>query len=238
MDRGKIAGAITRQKHEYLFRSGRARCGTCSYAMSGFYRAERSTRFYRCSANKHVAQARCWRTVHASALEDAVWERVCLLLDEPEYFRLELERRRSGESQQEAVQRHDIEIIERKIQELRSRLQRWMDAYAVGTISLDELSVIKKPIDAEIKALSVLHDELDIKISATHHKQEEIEAAVAFIQRVSTEIPAYSIPEKRRVLELLQVSVIYYDMNNIHLKFLIPADDTLSPVPEHTESPL
>jgi site-specific DNA recombinase len=71
MDRGKIAGALTRQKHEYLFLSGRAKCGRCHCAMSGFYRADRATRYYRCSANKQVAsEDRCWRTVHALALED------------------------------------------------------------------------------------------------------------------------------------------------------------------------
>ena len=71
----------------------------------------------------------------------------------------------------------DVELITDKITTLERQLERWKVAYAGEAITLDEFAALKKPLDAEISALSRLHDELQGKLSVIHHRQEEINAA-------------------------------------------------------------
>ena len=237
LDHGKTYANAGR-KYEYLFLNGRVRCGRCGYALSGFYESKRQARFYRCSANKHHASMKCWRTVRADTLEEQVWDVIHNnLLGEPEFLALELERRRAGANQQSRVTSNDVELINGKIASLDCQLQRWKDAYASEAINLDEFTEIKKPLDAEISALSRLRDELAGKLSAIHHRQEEIDAAVLFIRRVSDELPTYSITERRKVVEVLDVRVIYHDAGDVQLHFMIPAESDIDPR-EIWESPL
>jgi Recombinase zinc beta ribbon domain len=179
-DHGKTYANVGR-KHEHLFLNGRARCGRYGYTLSGFYESKRGDRFYRCSANKHHASMKCWRTVRANVLEEQVWETIhSNLLDEPQFLALELERRHAGAAQQNSVTSHDAELI-------------------------------KGEIDAEISALSHLRDELDRKLSLIHHKQEQIDGAVLFVRSVKDQMPTYTIAEKRKVVEVLDVRVVYHD---------------------------
>jgi site-specific DNA recombinase len=229
LDHGEFHANVGR-KHEYLFLSGRLRCGKCGGAMSGYYETRKAARFYRCKTSTHNAGIQCWNYVKAEPFEEDLWGIIHEgLLCEPEYLSLELKRRQALVEQQSGVTSHDVDLIEGKIEGVQRRLQRWMAAYANETIDLEQFTQLKAEIDAELSALTRLRDELQGKLSSQRHRREEIEAAVEFIRRVERELPTYTIAERRQVIEVLDVRVAYTDQDHVRLYFLIPADSDLDP---------
>jgi hypothetical protein len=172
---------------------------------------------------------------HAGALLlDAVWadwieQYICNvlegnLLDEPEYLARELERRRGDMTAQQAVTTNDRLLIEDKLAALDQRLKRWQDAYEAGHISPDEFGQLKAGIDRERHALKRVKAELQGHLDHATQVQQNIAAAVAFIEWVNDELPTYNIPERRWVLEVLEGWVFYADRWTIRMKFWIPAE--------------
>lgn len=229
MDQGK-ATSPRRRVHDYLFLKGRLRCGKCQSAMSGFYYGKKKARFYRCSGPRQNVTIKCWNTVRADPFEEETWEAICAnLLSQPEYLRIELERRQEKVSTQYGTNVDDLALIEEKIDTLLVKKRRFHHAYGDGTITLDDFKQLTAEIDGEVSVLGRLKGELQAKLDQTMRKQGEIEAAVAFIKRVNDELPVYSIQDKRRVLEILEVHVVYTDAKHSRVYFAIPAEMGIDP---------
>ena len=126
------------QKHgaEYLLggllichRCGSAYCGRRKRNASGDQRYV----YYRCLGTdkyRHGGEAICANQgVNGAALEAAIWNDVCSLLEDPERLRVELERRRRPSTTDVVDARH-AEVIAR----LKRRIARLIDAYENGWI--------------------------------------------------------------------------------------------------------
>ena len=85
------------RQHEYLFVSGRLRCGLCGCAMSGEINGHGAQR-YRCGRGKRkyqdVAGVHSQRSVQASAIEPQVWQAVERVLRNPALIATEVARRK------------------------------------------------------------------------------------------------------------------------------------------------
>jgi hypothetical protein len=200
--------------------------------MSGYYDRGYGVRNYRCTSAHHQAtrEHRCWHAVRADWLEDHIWSVIeGNLLSQPEYLARELERRRSEITGKQAVQTNDVLLVGGKLATLDQRLKHWQEAYADASINLAEFRELKAGIDQERRALERVKSELQAHLDRASRVQQDIEAAVAFVQRVNDELPTYSLPEQRRVLEALGLRAFYWNRTTIRLKFWIPAEVGIDP---------
>jgi len=134
-------------------------------------------------------------------------------------------------AQQQSVTTQELELIGARLEACRKRQKRWLDAYASEVIDLEEFKRLKAEIDHEINALERVMADLQGRLGRAGQRQAEVDAAVAFIKRVQVELPMYSIAEKRRVFELLDVRCVHTDLKsrNTRLYFLIPAEQGIDP---------
>jgi site-specific DNA recombinase len=213
-----------RRKHEYMFTAGRLRCA-CSRAMSGYYDARYHRRRYLCIHKNHP---HCGRTVSAEWIEAWAWGVVELLMElDPTYLEMELKRR--AQTYPSKYRQEDLDTIVQKLREVEKKRQRWQDAYVASVINLAEFAELRAGLDREESELQTLRSEIEDELGRQTHRDQEIHAAVEFITRVRHEIPTYTLAEKTRVVEMLNLRVIYKDRENCRSTFYLPAEWGLNP---------
>jgi site-specific DNA recombinase len=123
-------------------------CRRCGYAFYGKMarglagaRRPADYGYYRCTgtdAHRFGGQATCDnRSVRSDKIEQAVWQEVQAVLDEPGRLAEEY-RRRISEAQDGHGVRQDVETLDRQITRLRRGLDRLIDGYAEGLIDRGE----------------------------------------------------------------------------------------------------
>ena len=122
-------------------------CKECGYAyygkpisVSSSKGKRRDYAYYRCTgtdAYRFGGQRVCQnRQVRTDRLEEAVWQDVCALLDEPQ--RIEREYRRRLTAPKRAVGWDGVESVQRVIQKVKRGMTRLLDAYQDGLVERDE----------------------------------------------------------------------------------------------------
>ena len=146
--------------------SGLVVCGQCGSAYCGHHHGGQNEYFYyRCiGADKYrrADQAICDnRAVNGFRLEEYVWKDLCKLLQDPRRLRTELERRRNQNGSSESSLR---ELV-RRIDHVRSRIDRLIDAYESGLLEKTEFESrivsLRSEHDRESYALSSLRGALN-----------------------------------------------------------------------------
>jgi len=125
LQRNKIQAKRNR-KYEYLFVSGRLRCGQCSRAMFGALGGLQRPQ-YRCTRKpfQDVVAPHSRRSVQVTAIEPVVWEAVERVLNDPSLIAAELERRREGTSTQQADLERERQHYKRQLAQCDKDLKRW-----------------------------------------------------------------------------------------------------------------
>lgn len=199
--------------------SGLLICGECGSAFCG--RRAGAYCSYRCvSSDKYRNRTRpiCQnRSVNAAQLENYVWSDLCKLLTSPERLKDELERRQS-ESTNPAL---ELGNLEKKISQIRGRLDRLIDAYTAGLLDRDEFEKRMVPLrdthDRELVALTSLRGKL--------HETDEVGSATAVLARLSAEVgeslATASTNLKRDLMKLL-IRRIEIHAEEIRLVYKVP----------------
>jgi site-specific DNA recombinase len=135
----------TRQYGPRYLLQGLVVCACCGYAYYGKINTPSTVRprqyaYYRCSGNdayRFGGQRLCHnKEIRTDRLEQAVWEEVCRLLEDPHRVAHEYQRRldavqvRPGEA--------DAAVLERQAAKLRQGIARLIDGYAEGYLDKTE----------------------------------------------------------------------------------------------------
>ncbi len=212
---------------EYLFLAGRLKCGRCGQALSGYLDRER--RWYRCTSQTGLVQGGCRGRTDADEVERLIWDLIeTLLMREPEAFRVELQRRYAGITEQQGHAARDLDRVKRQMVECDGRLQRLLDLYMDGHIDRVQFAEAKADIDQKRESFQNLLDTVQTRVDRAVEQQAHIESAVAFIGRVRDEIPRYTLLDKRRALEAFGVFVVYLDAAHLRVFFNLPYDPPTS----------
>jgi site-specific DNA recombinase len=143
--------AENRQRHRqrragarYLLQ-GLVVCARCGYACHGLTRRRQATgvtyAYYRCGggqAQRAAGQPRCpGAAVQATALETALWDDVCALLQHPQKIEEEYNARLQAKPGQATAR--GIEPLARVIDQVKRAIGRLLDLYSEGLIDKSEL---------------------------------------------------------------------------------------------------
>jgi len=145
-------------RHEYLLRT-LVVCGACGRRMAcvcvRFRKNAREYVYYTCPADApedRGRQPRCpARSVRRDDLDAAVWDAVVSWLQRPEMLRHEVEAWRT--SQQGVAQRtRDRVRLEKTERLLAGQIERLVDAYTAGAITVQELKARRERLEATLHA--------------------------------------------------------------------------------------
>src|SRR5262249_42892595 len=199
------------RKHEYLFVGGRLRCGQCGRAMAGVTNGS-GYRNYRCNrlVFQNIMAPHSRRSVQATDIEPTVWDAVERVLNNPALISAELERRKEGTSAQQADLDRERQHYTRQLTQCDKDLKRWEAAYLGEAIDLADFKAKKAEVDAR-------HASAERELARLNEQQrllEEVEleraSLVEYCARMWQELQSFTLEEKRRALEALNITVVWH----------------------------
>ena len=211
-------------------------CRLCGYAFYGKMargtvgdRQPADYGYYRCTgtdAHRYGGEAPCTnRSVRSDKLEQAVWQQVQAVLDDPTRIAGEHERRIAAALGADAG--GDVEALDRQIVRLRRGVDRLIDGYTEGIIDPDQF----KPRLAGLKGrLTRLQSERD-RAMAAHEAERGFQLVLGrieeFAQRVRAGLDGLDWQARRDVIRTL-VRRIEIDRDQVEVVFRVPGATTPS----------
>ena len=196
-------------KQCYLLRSLLV-CGVCDGLMIGKSRHKHPYTYYRCErGGKHrlpdVPQHTC--TVNATDAENAVWQSVAKLLQEPE----RLAQAWADLNTTDPPNQREIKRLEHRSRQLERQWQRILDAYQDGLLEKDELGQRKQALDreqAQLQSLLVRAQEVQ---QQNQNRLQTVQDFAAFSQRMLGMLENPTEEVKREVIRLLVDHIVVED---------------------------
>lgn len=223
-NRRQTAGQV---KHPYLLR-GLLFCSRCGRKMWGFCRdfGERhERRYYMCNANDRLAarnEQRCpRRMVRADAIEQVVWEDLARWLQEPEQLAAQLEAQR--DKIRTVLEAHGAEQrrLARDLRAVMHAIDRLVDAYQAGVISLDELRGRRERLEES-------KQQCQARIARSEHANEQALAERRVIDevkdlkaRLRQGLERCSWQDRREIVTLL-VERIDVEESTVRVHYIVP----------------
>jgi hypothetical protein len=215
-------------------------CQRCGYA---FYRtstrtSKRKLTDYRClgsDAYRHLPGRLCDnRPVRQDALDEVVWQQILRLLEDPTLIRAEIDRRLQALQNSAPRQRQEA-ALHRESRRLGKSIERLLEAYQEGLMSLEELRQRMPDLYRREQALQV---ELRSLADPAEDQQAYLHLANTvedFLARLRTAAPTLSVTDRQQVLRLL-VKEILVDRETLTIRHSIPVTGSGS-TSERSESP-
>ena len=196
-------------KRFYLLR-GLMVCGICDGLMIGKSRHKDLYTYYRCDrGGKHrlpgVPQHTC--TVNAADAEQAVWEAVAELLQEPE----RLDQAWAELNTIEPTDHREIKRLEHRSRQLERQWQRILDAFQDGLLEKDELAQRKQALDQEQVQLQSLLSQAQEVQQQHQNRLQTVQDFADFSQRMLQTLEDPTDEVKRDVIRLLVDHIVVED---------------------------
>jgi len=201
-------------KYDYLLR-GRIRCGKCGYIYSGKTRVHNCKngavslyRGYVCRSEVNRYSTCDAPQVSVEAVDDAVWQYVRQVLEDPSLIVAELERQRGQQdgvcvNQGLATVRSQLERLAARERRLLNLALSFDDDDECVVVFRDEQQAIKKQREQfqveEARLLSQIQQQI---VTA-----ETVADVEAYCTRVSANLAAFTLEEKQQALEALNILV-------------------------------
>jgi site-specific DNA recombinase len=206
-------------KQFYLLR-GLLICGICGGLMIGKSRHKHPYTYYRCERGgkyrlPDVPEHTC--TVNAEDAENAVWQAVAKLLQEPE----RLAQAWSDLNTTEPPNQREIKRLEHRSRQLQRQWQRILDAYQDGLLEKEELSERKQALDQEQAHLQSLLAHAREVSQQNQSRLQTVQNFSDFSQRMLETLENPSKEVKREVIRLL-VDHIVVDDDAIVIHHIVP----------------
>jgi site-specific DNA recombinase len=210
------------RRFEYLLVGGRLRCGQCDSTMSGGNK--QGIPYYICGRKpfQDAAASHTKRSIQAREVEPLVWQAVEDVLNNPALITDELERRREGTSTRQADLDRERQEYQRQLAQCTKDLKRWEAAYLGEAIDLDDFKAKRTEVDARRDSAE---QEL-ARLEAEQHliAQTELETAslVDYCARVRVDLQQFTLEEKQRALEALNITVVWHPEQPLKIQGSIP----------------
>jgi site-specific DNA recombinase len=166
-------------------------CGRCGYTFTGisFPRARQPQTYYiyyrctSCAARSGERAQPCGvRQVHAGRLEQAVWQDVCALLQQPQKIEEEYQRRLHSKPGQGSSR--GIEPLTRVIAKLKRSISRLIDLYSDGLLERQELEPRLRATKERLSKLEAQEQQL----AAQETQQAELRLALTRLQDFAEQV--------------------------------------------------
>src|SRR5262249_13969216 len=149
------------------------------------------------------------RSVPARALEPAVWEAVERVLHNPALIMAELERQRAGTSAQQTDLDRERHHYTRQLAQCDKELKRWEAAYLGEAIDLADFKAKKAEVDARRASAEQELARLDDQQRLIEQAELETTSLLEYCARVRSKLQTFTLEEKQRALEALNITVTW-----------------------------
>jgi hypothetical protein len=198
------------------------------------------SRRYRCNRGKYrhldVVAPHIRSRVLAREIEPMVWEAVERALNNPALITAELERRREGTSAQQADLDRERQHYNRQLAQCEKDLKRWEAAYLGEAIDLADFKTKRGEVDARRASLEQELARLDSQQHLIEQAELETASLMEYCARVQAELQHFTLEEKRRALDALDITVIWHPEKPPEIHGSIPAG-IVSSVTRYTAGP-
>lgn len=225
--------ARARQRGARYLLQGLVVCACCGYAYYGKAISNRARKghrrdyaYYRCigsDAYRFGGQRVCSNTqVRTDRLEQAVWQEICRLLQDPQRLvneyerRLEVARRPPGEA--------DGALLDRQIAKLRQGIGRLIDGYSEGYIDKGEFEPRIRRFKERLQALESQAEQLRDERQRQAELQLIIGRLEEFAAKVSVGLEGFDWSGRRELIRTL-VKRIEIDRERVNVVFRV--EDTM-----------
>jgi len=206
----------------YLLR-GLMVCGVCGSLLYGKTRHQHPSYYYRCErGGKHrlpdVPEHSC--TVNAEDAEQAVWQAVARLLQEPE----RLAQAWADLNTTDPPNQREIKRLQTRSRQLERQWQRILDAFQDGLLEKDELTQRKQAIDREQAQLQSLLAQAQEISQQNQYRLQTVQDFADFSQRLLETLENPSPEVKSEVIRLL-VDHIVVEEDTIVIHHIVPISE-------------
>ncbi len=214
--------AMRNTRHDYLLRC-LVSCGRCGLAhhvwTNGCYA------YYRCrGADTLLNRVRpdpCRaRQLPAAELDALVWADLCAVLDEPTILAEALRHAQQGwlHPDEQAARRHDL--VQRQ-RDLQRQIERLIDAYTAGVLTLEELGARRRTLEERLDALRREEQQVAASVRPDTQIQQVGVDMERFRAQVSRRMAHADFATKRAIVELV-VDRVVVDAPDVEIRYVIP----------------
>ncbi len=197
-------------------------CEQCGYAL--YRTSTRTTRrqiqYYRCLGSdryRHLRGPACsCRPIRQEYLDDLVWQELLRLLRTPELIEAELERRRTASLNSSPVQQRQ-EQVQRELARLGQQMDKLLDAYQEGLMTLSELRKRSPEIRKKIGALEQEQQNLKLRVVEDKRWIELSNCMESFLTQLNETAQQMMPIDRQKVLRtLVRQITVGKDLITIH----------------------
>jgi site-specific DNA recombinase len=216
-------------------------CSCCGYAYYGKPISpsarkghERSYAYYRCigsDAYRFGGVRLCWnKQLRTDLIDEAVWNEVCRLLEEPE--RLEQEYRQRMLAKEAPS---ELQGLEKQVGRLRQGLTRLIDSYSEGLINKAEFEPPITRMRERINQLEEHQQQLRDEAGLEQELRLILGRLEDFTSRVKEGLHAADWSTRREIIRAL-VKRVEIDQEQVHVVFRVGPNTPSSPSDKNTQS--
>ena len=197
-------------------------CEQCGYALyrTSTRTTRRQIKYYRCLGSdryRHLRGPACsCRPIRQDYLDDLVWQEVLRLLRSPQLIQAELERRRTESLNSRSVQQRQDQV-KRELTRLSQQMDKLLDAYQEGLMTLAELRKRSPEIKKKIGALETEQQHLNLRAVEDKRWIELNNSLETFLGRLNETAQKMAPAEKQKVLRTMVKQItVGKDLITIH----------------------
>jgi len=197
-------------------------CEQCGYALyrTSTRTTRRQIKYYRCLGSdryRHLRGPACsCRPIRQDYLDDLVWQELLRLLRTPQLIQAELERRRTESLNSSPVQQRQ-EQVRRELTRLSQQMDKLLDAYQEGLMTLADLRKRSPEIKKKIGALEKEQQNLNLRAVEDKRWIELSNSMATFLARLNEGAQKMTPAEKQKVLRTMVKQItVGKDLISIH----------------------
>jgi DNA invertase Pin-like site-specific DNA recombinase len=184
----------------------------CGHSRYGVARSDYNDVIYRCSNSATLAEGHACKQIPGKETEGYVWGEVAKLLSNPEEIMGLVDEWLGSVPDRAESYRARLQEIDTKLNKLRTTRRKKI---ALLVASLDEdddedqklIDELKTEIASKEKELREEQERITEWLEEAEHKEERADGMRSVIDRIGANVQDLSTPDKKRILELLQVRV-------------------------------
>jgi len=197
-------------------------CEQCGYALyrTSTRTTRRQLKYYRCLGSdryRHLRGPVCsCRPIRQDYLDDLIWQEVLRLLRTPQLIEAELERRRTESLNSSPVQQRQDQV-RRELTRLSQQMDKLLDAYQEGLMTLADLRKRSPEIKKKLGALETEQQNLNLRVVEDKRWIELNNSLETFLGRLNETAQKMTPPEKQKVLRTMVKQItVGRDLITIH----------------------
>jgi len=223
--------AVRNTRHAYLLRT-LAACGACGRKLRCLTQPgpRGEYRYYVCNRRDPVDAGRAGtcraRGVRAEELDALVWSALCEWLERPEMLERELAAWRERRPDGEGVERERARL-EQALRNLRAQIERLVDAYQQGALTVEELKARRVRLEASRDATEERLADLTAQQRREERSERLVERLGAFAAALREGLASLDFEGRQRIARLLIERVVVHE-DQVTIEHVVPLSGRFS----------